>query len=148
MADGVTGGCRCGQLRYSIAAVQPLPSYVCHCLDCQKSTGSAFADQVVVAADSFTLTGESVPMERASSSGGVTSYFICPACHSRIGSRNSARPAMVLVRGGSLDDPAPLRPFAHLWVRRKRAWIAIPDDMAQFDGTPTAAEFMALLPRR
>jgi hypothetical protein len=147
MADMLTGGCRCGQLRYRIAAAQPLPSYACHCLDCQKLTGSAFADQVVVAADSFTLTGESAAMTREAPSGGVTRYFICPDCHVRIGSSNSSRPGMVLLRGGSLDDPAPLRPFLHMWVKRKRDWIAIPDDMAQFDETPTAAQFMTLMAR-
>ena len=41
------GGCLCGALRFSVHA-EPLTIYACHCTDCQRRTGSAFALSMVV----------------------------------------------------------------------------------------------------
>src|SRR3546814_7279408 len=71
MATTITGGCRCGQLRYSFEQEGPLLNYCCHCLDCQKSTASAFADQIIVATDALVLTGRAVTFSTERPSGGT-----------------------------------------------------------------------------
>jgi hypothetical protein len=54
-----TGGCLCGAVRYSIDA-EPLPGrqLLCHCVDCQKHTGTAFASGMAFPSDAVVLTGE------------------------------------------------------------------------------------------
>jgi hypothetical protein len=144
MASEITGGCRCGQLRYRFEQDGPLLNYCCHCLDCQKSTGSAFADQVVVMIDVLRVEGRSVTSSLPRPSGGLTTAHFCPDCFSRVHSINSERPGMAIVRGGSLDDPMLAEPFTHMWVKRKRRWIGLPDHLPVFEETPDAAEFMRL----
>ena len=144
MAGEVIGGCRCGQLRYRIAQDGPLLNYVCHCLDCQKSTASAFADQLIVMTDSLAIEGRSTTVEFSRPTGGVSTHHHCPDCLSRVYNLNSQRPGMAIVRAGTLDDPSALVPFAHLWTKRKRAWIAIPKGIATFGENPDPAAFMAL----
>ncbi|MGN6690910.1 MAG: GFA family protein [Sphingopyxis sp.] len=144
MTEEFKGGCRCGQLRYRIAQDGPLLNYICHCLDCQKSTASAFADQLIVAVDALAVEGRSITVEFPRPTGGVSTLHHCPDCLSRVYNLNSVRPAIAIVRAGTLDDPSILEPFAHLWVKRKRRWIAIPDGVAIFDENPDPAEFMAL----
>lgn len=144
----VTGGCRCGQLRYRFKQSGPLLNYCCHCLDCQKTTGSVFADQVVVMAAGFATTGRHIDVVLERPSGGLTTHIICPDCQSRVSSSNDVYNEIELVRGGTLDDPAALDPFAHIWVKRKRAWIAVPDGVPQFEENASPAEFFALVKNR
>lgn len=144
MPTTITGGCRCGQLRYSFEHDGPLLNYCCHCLDCQKSTASAFADQLIVSTDALTLTGRSVPFSTERASGGTTTNQHCPGCFSRVCSANTIYPAMTIVRAGTLDDPSGLEPFAHMWTSRKRGWIAIDPAVPTFEETPDPAEFMRL----
>ena len=138
----VTGGCRCGQLRYRFEQDGPLLNYCCHCLHCQKSTASAFADQIIVSTDRLVIEGRIMTYSAPRVSGGVTTHQHCPDCFSRICNANTVYPAMTIVRAGTLDDPSGLRPFAHIWVKRKRDWISIPDDVPTFEESPDPMEFM------
>lgn len=144
MSGEIAGGCRCGQLRYRIAQDGPLLNYVCHCLDCQKSTASAFADQLIVMTDALATEGRCTTVEYPRPTGGVSTHYHCPDCLSRVYNLNSQRPGMAIVRAGTLDDPSALVPFAHLWTKRKRTWIAIPEGIATFEENPDPAAFMAL----
>lgn len=148
MTTEITGGCRCGQLRYRFLNEGPLLNYCCHCLDCQKSTASAFADQLMVSTDTLTLEGRTVTYSTLRPSGGTTTNQHCPDCFSRVCNANTVYPAMTIVRAGTLDDLAGLDPFAHIWTSRKRAWIAIPDGVPGFEGSPDPADFMRLAMER
>lgn len=144
MTKDITGGCRCGQLRYRIGQDGPLLNYCCHCLDCQKSTGSAFADQLIVSTDALVLEGRRMTYSAERPSGGVTTHQHCPECFSRVCNANTVYPAMTIVRAGTLDDPSLLAPFAHIWVSRKRDWIAIAEGVPTFGESPDPSEFMTL----
>jgi len=144
MTREIIGGCRCGQLRYRFVQDGPLLNYCCHCLDCQKSTGSAFADQLIVMEAGLSSEGRRVERAMPRPAGGVSTHSFCPDCFGRIYNVNSERPGMAIVRGGTLDDPSELDPFAHIWVRRKRDWIAIREGVPAFDETPDPARFMEL----
>ena len=54
----ITGGCLCGAVRYSIDG-EPIPDrqFLCHCVDCQKHTGTAFISGIAFPADSVVVTG-------------------------------------------------------------------------------------------
>src|SRR5215831_1979579 len=103
-----TGGCQCGKIRYEITE-EPRSVYTCHCLDCQRLTGSAFSLGIVVPEKGFRLTGvEPRRLQRTADSGRVNTRLVCPECGSWI--CGMQRDGVVRVRGGTLDDTSWLRP--------------------------------------
>ena len=52
-----TGGCMCGAVRYECSA-EPIAMGNCHCRDCQRATGSAFAAAVLVPISAVNVRGE------------------------------------------------------------------------------------------
>ncbi len=132
MTGSFPGGCRCGAVRYTLAAERLPRTYACHCLHCQTWSGSAFSLQAVVPEGAFTVTGDMAIYERTTEDR-VSHQRVCPVCYTRIFNTNSARPGMVVVRAGTLDQSDALDVVAHIWVKRKQAWIAIPDGVPHWD---------------
>ena len=77
----------------------------------------------------------------------VSRQRVCATCHTRIYNTNSARPGLAVVRAGTLDDSDKLEVVAHIWTKRKQAWVIIPPGVPCWDETPPPAEFMAALLR-
>ena len=112
----LTGGCSCGAIRYRIDAF-PLLLYACHCTDCQRQSGSAFAMSVPVTTTAFHIAkGAPKPWRHESRGAEGTSWF-CDDCGGRIYGERNTRPNSVNVRAGTLDDTTWLRPAAHLFMR-------------------------------
>ena len=139
------GSCRCGAVSYEIASSGDLPVYCCHCLDCQKWSGSAFAEQGVVREDAIKIEGPVTRSPVTSRQGGQSVQYVCSICHSRIYSTNAARPGMVLLRAGTLEKTDELRPRAHVWIKRKQPWLTLPSDVPVFEEAPSPEEIKALL---
>ena len=141
----IEGGCICGAVRYHIEEETP-PCYACHCTDCQSQSGSGWALQMPVPAAKFHVDGPLTSGERTLPSGAVGTVHCCALCLVRLYSTNSARPGIVIVRAGTLDDRASLVPAAHMWTRSKQSWIAIPADARSFDTNPDSeAEWRDIL---
>jgi hypothetical protein len=134
----LTGGCICGAIRYEITEA-PARVFACHCTDCQRVTGSAFAIGVAVPAGAFHATGKDL----RAAAGGVTAegriktHWICPDCGTRISGspRIGTDPPSYqrIVLGGTLDDTSWLRPTTHVWTRSKQPWIVLPEGDEIFD---------------
>src|SRR5580698_3547565 len=75
--------CRCGQLR-AVCAGEPIRVSVCHCLDCQKRSGSAFAAQARWPDEQVEITGQTRTWLSAGDSGNRTTFRFCPDCGSTI----------------------------------------------------------------
>ena len=88
----IKGGCLCGSVRYT-AEADPASATVCHCRDCQKFTGSAFAALVRVAKERLTIEGTLKTFRSIGGSGNPILRHFCPECGSSIGrgARNAAR---------------------------------------------------------
>ncbi|HZL00201.1 MAG TPA: GFA family protein [Caulobacteraceae bacterium] len=131
----IPGGCNCGEVRYRLTG-QPLTCYVCHCHLCQKRTGSAFSMQLVIPGDALEFTaGEPKPTERRLASGQRHTSRICPSCWSRISTRREGAPVVIL-RAGTLDDTAWLRPVAQIWTSSALPWALLPDDVLSYAEQP------------
>jgi hypothetical protein len=144
MADTISGGCRCGAVRYTLAMSHLPRTYACHCLHCQTWSGSAFSQQAVVPEDLSTVTGDLAIYERTTENR-VSRQRVCPTCFTRVFNTNTARPGMVVLRAGTLDDSHLLDVVAHIWMKRKQPWIVIPDGVPQWDeGAPLEAMAAAL----
>lgn len=141
----LTGSCRCGAVTYALTCAALPPVYCCHCTDCQKWSGSAFAEQAVISEEAISVSGSVIKTSVTSRQGGQSQQYICNACYSRIYSTNPARPGVALLRAGTLDTASDLRPRAHIWAKSKQSWLSLPHDAAVFDESPPLDEFRAVL---
>lgn len=140
----VAGACRCGAVSYRLAGDALPATYVCHCLDCQTWSGSAFAEHALIPAGELELDGATT-LYAHDGQGVISTQVICQRCHTRIYNRNSAVPGMVVLRAGTLTASDRLTPVAHIWVKRKQAWITVPEGVPIWQETPTPEEFRAAI---
>ena len=116
-----TGGCACGAVR-CVSAAGPLAMVNCHCRDCQRAGGAGLSPTVVVARAAFALTGEPKCYEVASEAGNTATRAFCGHCGSPLFAWTGARPDVIGIRAGSLDDPSWFRPAVDFWVASKQPW--------------------------
>ena len=137
----LVGGCQCGALRYEIAA-PPMTIYNCHCTNCQKISGSAFATVLMIARDTFAFTkGEPAVTEWTATTGRTRFGWFCGSCGIRIAHGTHAAPEetaskVLSVRAGTLDDASWVRPVADGWTRSAQPWVKASDDRRQFEKQP------------
>jgi hypothetical protein len=133
MAAPYTGGCLCGTVRYRVTA-EPLTLYACHCTDCQRRTGSAFALSMVVPRDAVLLErGEPVAYSIAMSDGRIKTGRSCVACGNRLWGEPVKAPAIAIVQPGTLDDTSWVRPVAHIWTRSAMPGTVFAPDAVKFE---------------
>ena len=126
------GGCSCGAVRYRLTS-DPLFVHCCHCLNCQRQTGSAFAINVLIEADRVELTaGEPRLVEVLRDDGSTQAVFRCPVCQVALYSHYSY-PVVAFVRAGTLDEPASVAPDVHIFTRSKQPWVALPEGVPAYD---------------
>jgi hypothetical protein len=120
------GGCSCGAVRYRLAS-DPLIVHCCHCLNCQRQTGSAFVINLLIEADRVELlAGEPQPVDVPRDDGSTQQISRCPDCQVAVYS-DYGRPEILFVRAGTLDDPAAIEPDVHIFTRSKLPWVRLPD---------------------
>lgn len=122
-----TASCRCGQLK-ATASGEPVRVSVCHCLACQKRTGSAFSAQARWPADCVEILGTSKQWTRTAESGQTTTYHFCPDCGSTVHYAGGNFPDLVAIPLGAFADPYFASPGFSVWERRKHDWIDILGD--------------------
>ena len=126
------GGCSCGAVRYRLTS-EPLVVHCCHCLNCQRQTGSAFVVNLLIEADRVELlAGTADAVEVPRDDGSAQRIFRCPRCQVAIFS-HYARPEVSFVRGGTLDDPTGVTPDVHIFTRSKVGWVTLPDGAPAFE---------------
>lgn len=134
----LAGGCLCGGVRFSITGKLG-PAGYCHCKQCQRASGSAFAANAPVRARYFTLrSGAELVREYESSPGKYRAF--CGRCGFPLYSRRDSEPELRRIRLGTLDGDPGRRPLAHVWVSAKAPWHEITDSLAQLaEGLPEPA---------
>ena len=126
------GGCACGAVRYRLAS-QPMFIHCCHCLNCQRQTGSAFVVNLLIEADRVQVfAGAPQPVDAPRDDGRAQRIFRCPECQVAIFSEYGA-PEVRFVRGGTLDDPTGITPDVHIYIRSKVGWVTLPEGTPAFD---------------
>jgi hypothetical protein len=118
----IEGGCRCGQVRMRVSA-PPLLSMACHCVGCQRMTGSAFSLSVAIPAPGFeVIRGEPAP----GGLHGASRHLFCPHCMSWMFTRPEGMDAFVNVRATLLDDTGWAVPFVETYTCEKLPWVSTP----------------------
>jgi hypothetical protein len=131
----ISGGCLCGKVRYS-ANTTPVFVGLCHCHDCQKFTGSAFATVIGVPKSAVTITGELKSFRKLGDSGKSIARLFCPECGAPIVDEAEAAPAIVMLAAGTLDDASWLRPTSQIYCASAQPWAQLGGDMQRFETTP------------
>jgi hypothetical protein len=121
------GGCACRGVRYRLLS-RPLIVHACHCTECQRLTGAAFALNALIETERLeTLSGEPRPVPVTGTSGKPQAIFRCPACATALWSHYPGAGAkLAFVRVGTLDEPAHLPPDIHIFTSTKLPWLALP----------------------
>jgi hypothetical protein len=126
------GGCACGAVRYRLTS-DPLFIHCCHCLNCQRQTGSAFVINLLIEADRVELlAGDPQPVDVRRDDGSTHRIFRCSTCQVAVFSEYTRRQVR-FVRGGTLDDPAAVAPDVHIFTRSKLPWVTLPESVPAFE---------------
>ena len=117
--------CRCGQLKATVTG-DPVRLSVCHCLNCKKRSGSAFAVQARWPADQVTIEGESKGFELIADSGNRATFHFCPDCGSDVHYEiNGKFDGLIAIPLGAFEDPFFASPEYSVWEHRKHPWVEI-----------------------
>lgn len=132
MRASCEGGCACGAVRYRLTS-DPLFTHCCHCLNCQRQTGSAFVINLLIEANRVELlAGVPQPVHAPRDDGSSQRIFRCPSCQVAVFSEYG-RPEVRFVRGGTLDRPSEFTPDVHIFTRSKVPWLTLPDAAPAFE---------------
>ncbi len=120
----INGSCHCGYITYS-AEVDPEAVTVCHCIDCQVMTGTAFRTTVPATRDNFKLlSGEpAVYIKKTAESGNPRAQAFCPKCGTPIYATSPTDPQVYGLRTGTAMQRSQLAPRKQIWVRSALSWI-------------------------
>lgn len=122
------GRCACGMVRYEMKG-RPIVVHACHCTECQRLTGAAFAINAVIETDRVAvLSGEPEPAPVVGTSGKPQTILRCPACRVALWSHYpTAGERIAFVRVGTLEEPARLPPDIHIFTSTRLPWLTLPE---------------------
>ena len=128
-----TASCRCGQLKTSVTG-EPVRMSVCHCLNCKKRSGSAFAAQARWPRDQVDIQGQSKTFEIVADSGNRATFHFCSECGSDVfyeidGKFDDKFNDLLAIPLGAFDDPFFFSPQFSVWEPRKHDWVEITGDV-------------------
>jgi hypothetical protein len=124
--------CSCGQLRLT-ADSDPVRVSICHCLACQRRTGSVFGVQARFTPDQVQIEGRHTDYVRISDEGGATTFRFCPDCGATVYYTNDSDPNLVGVPVGAFADPTFQAPIRSIYEMRQHAWVTVPADIDHWD---------------
>jgi hypothetical protein len=118
--------CSCEQLRLT-AEGDPVRISICHCLACQRRTGSAFGMQARFPADRVRIFGRYADYVRTSGEGEERTFHFCPACGATVFYKTADAPDVIAVPIGAFADPSFPTPTVSVYESRRHPWVSVPD---------------------
>ncbi len=131
----ITGGCLCGKIRYS-ADTEPAFVGLCHCHDCQRFTGSAFAVVIGLPKSALTVTGTLKGFTKPGDSGKPIERLFCPECGASVMDEAEAVPGVVMIGAGTLDDQTWVKPRSQIYCASAQPWVQLGGAMKSFERMP------------
>ncbi len=116
--------CHCGQLN-ALCSGEPVRISICHCIDCQRRSGSAFSAQARFPDDCVELTGDAREYVRTGESGARARFRFCPQCGGTIAYTNDTMPGLTAVPLGCFADPDFPQPHYSVFEERQHGWLSI-----------------------
>jgi len=128
-----TASCSCGQLRVEVVG-EPRVG-VCHCLACQRRTGSVFAALARFRAP-FRVFGTATEYLRVGDQGARFIFRFCPVCGTTVFHTEEGDADSVSVAVGAFADPAFPAPQVSVYDSRRHPWVQLPPGTVQFEHDP------------
>jgi hypothetical protein len=125
--------CHCGQLRLEVEG-DPLATSICHCLACQRRTGSAFGMQAGFRRDQVTVAGRFHDFTRISDEADRKEhvFHFCPDCGSQVFYTEPDEPDLVVVSTGAFADPSFPPPTRSGYDSRRHPWVRLPESVSLY----------------
>lgn len=120
-----TASCSCGQLQ-AIVTSDPIRVSVCHCLACQRRTGSVFGAQARFPSDAVTISGRSKDFVRVGDEGTTATFRFCPECGATLYWTSEALEGAVAIPVGAFADPSFPSPTFSVYEDRMHSWVSMP----------------------
>jgi hypothetical protein len=134
----ITGGCLCKAVRYSISA-EPIVTRACWCRVCQYIGAGSGSVNTCFRSAALTVGGELRDYSLVAASGNVMHRRFCPVCGTHLFSSSEARPDLVFVRAGTLDDPELAHPAMTIWTSSAPSWACFDAQLPQIERQPPPA---------
>jgi hypothetical protein len=99
---------------------------VCHCLACQRRTGSVFGAQARFAAGTVTVSGRSKDYVRIADSGTAITFRFCPDCGATVYYTMKGHEDVIAIPVGAFADPGFPAPVFSVYEHRMHAWVSMP----------------------
>lgn len=116
--DGFRGGCLCGAVKYEVEG-EPVRVAQCHCDDCRRATGSAFATNIFVEEKNLKiLYGSTSSYQHIADSGNTMTKEFCPICGSQLFGYGSGSPGIKNVKIGSIDKIGNIKPQVEVFTSK------------------------------
>lgn len=136
MSRPFTGGCACGEIRYTTPHAPVFQNH-CQCLDCQKRSGTGHGSYLTFSARAdMQITGKATDWQIAGDSGNMKTHSFCPVCGTPVYLRFAAMPDLIAVHAASLDDPGRFDPKVLTYKMRGHAWDFIDPHLTAFEKMP------------
>lgn len=125
MSDAIRreAACCCGALRVTTRG-EPVRISICHCLECQRRTGSVFGAQARFREEDVEIAGASTTFVRTGDEGTSAEMHFCPTCGSTVYYRPLSLPGFIGVPVGGFGDPSFPAPYVSVYEARRHGWVA------------------------
>ncbi len=130
-----TASCRCGQLSIEVSG-EPRNVGLCHCLACQRRTGSVFA-ALASFVGPYRVTGRASEYVHVGDHGSRFTFRFCPVCGTSVyDTEDGAPPDRVSVAVGAFADPHFPPPEVSVYDSRRHPWVTLPAGVRTFETDP------------
>ncbi len=130
-----TGGCLCGAVRFTVKGA-PIRMAQCHCLDCQRASGTGHMSNAIFNAADVDVTGETASYASTADSGNTLTRHFCPTCGGCVFLFSQARPGMIVMAAGAFDDSRWFEPQIVLFTKRRPHWDLTTEGVPNFEAGP------------
>lgn len=120
-----TASCSCGQLQAQVSG-EPVRVSVCHCLACQRRTGSVFGAQARFPLEAINVAGTSAEYVRVGDEGSRATFRFCPKCGATVYYTLEGLPEAVAIPVGAFADPSFPAPSFSIYEDRMHSWVSMP----------------------
>ena len=124
--------CNCGKLTLC-AEDKPIRVSICHCFECQKRTGSAYAAQARFSIDKVSISGDCKDYTRTGDSGSKITFSFCTDCGSTMFYKFRDLPEVIIIPLGVFEAPEFPAPSISVYEERKLPWVTLPAGIEHID---------------
>lgn len=123
--------CTCGRLTARVEG-DPVRVSICHCLNCQRRSGSVFAQQARFPRDAVNISGEATRYRLAGDEGSWATFHFCPTCGATVWYEAEGLEGWRMIPVGAFADPDFPAPGVSVYESRMHGWVVPPADAEHY----------------